>query len=75
MDSASSPKIVVLPLQVATLTVALALLPRSGSSARILLVPVQSKSHMIEQFVVGEELARRGHDVFATIGSPFPNPK
>ena len=55
--------------------VAILMTASTSFGAKILLVPVQFKSHMLTQFIIGEELARRGHEVFMTIDSQFPNSK
>ena len=47
----------------------------SAISAKILLVPIQFKSHVLTQLLIGEELAQRGHEVSIAIGSRFPKQK
>lgn len=44
-----------------------------ASAARILLVPPQIGSHILEQIIIGEELAQRGHQVFIAMGTPYLN--
>jgi len=43
-----------------------------GDGARILLVSPQLTSHVMMQSAIGEQLMRRGHEVFVVIGSTFP---
>lgn len=38
--------------------------------AKILLIPPQLGSHIVEQVIIGEELAARGNDVYIAMGSP-----
>lgn len=46
---------------------------KSVYGAKILLVPCQMTSHVLEQTSLGEELVSRGHEVFVVLSSRFPN--
>ena len=45
------------------------------SGARIILASPQIPSHIIEPTATGEELVRRGHEVYIAIGSEYRNPE
>jgi len=47
----------------------------SVDGARILLASPQISSHVMMQITTGEELARRGHEVYIAIASRYPKPE